>query len=76
MVFIKKELRLPHKYHPRLVLFCVPSLIARLCKVIQFLYSFGCEKGEIEIAMTAGNTNGRILCQCNVLQWKDEVGSR
>ena len=70
------ELRLPHKHHPRLVLFCVPSSIAGLCKVIQFPYGFGCGKGEIGIAMTAGNTSMRAPCQCDVLQWKNELGSR
>ena len=67
MVLIKEELRPPHKYHPRLVLFHVPFSIARLCKIIQFPYGFGCEKGEIGIAMTAGNTSGRATCQCNDL---------
>ena len=76
MVLMKEELRPPHKHHPRLVLFHVPFSIARLCKVIQFPYGFGYEKGEIEIAITAGNTSGRAPYQCDVLQWKDEVRSR
>ena len=76
MVLMKEELCPPHKHHPRLVLFYVPSSIARLCKVIQFPYGFRYGKGEIEIAMTAGNTSGRAPRQCNVLQWKDEVESR
>ena len=59
MVLMKEELRLLHKHHLRLILFCVPSSIARLRKVIQFLYGFGCGKDEIGIAMTAGNTSGR-----------------
>ena len=62
------ELRPPHKHHPRLVLFRVPSSIARLRKVIQFPYGFGCGKGEIGIAMTAGNTSGRTPCQYDVLR--------
>ena len=74
-MLMKKELRPPHKHHPRLVIFRVPSSIARLCKVIQFLYGFGCGKGEIGIAMTAGNTSECAPCQCNVLQWKNEVRS-
>ena len=60
--FMKEELCPLHKHHPRLVLFCVPSSIARLRKVIQFLYGFGCGKGEIGIAMTADNTSGRAHC--------------
>ena len=75
MVLMKEELRPLHKHYPRLVLFCMPFSIARLCKVIQFPYGFGCGKSEIRIAMTAGNTSGRALYQCNVLQWKNEVGS-
>ena len=75
MVLMKEKLRSPYKHHPRLVLFRVPSSIARLCKVIQFPYGFGCGKGEIGIAMTAGNTSGRAPRQCDVSQWKDEVGS-
>ena len=69
------ELYPPHKHHPRLVLFCVPSSIAKLRKVIQFPYGFGCGKSEIRIAMMAGNTSGRAACPCNILRWKDEVGS-
>ena len=57
--FIKEELRPLHKHHPRLVLFCMPSSIVRLRKVIQFPYGFRCGKSEIGIAMTAGKTNGR-----------------
>ena len=76
MVLMKKELRPLHKHYLRLVLFCMPSLIARLCKAIQFSYGFKCGKGEIGIAMTAGNTSGRTPHQCNVSQWKDEIGSR
>ena len=34
MMLMKEELRPPHKHHLRLVLFRVPSSIARLCKVI------------------------------------------
>ena len=45
------ELRPLHKHYPRLVLFCVFSSIARLYKVIQFPYIFGCEKSEIGIAI-------------------------
>ena len=70
------KLRLPHKHYPRLVLICVLSSIARPRKVIQYPYGFGCGKGEIGIAMTADNKSGRALCQCNVLQWKDEIRSR
>ena len=44
----ERELCLPHKYHSRLVLFFVPSSIARLCKVIQFLYGFGYGKSETQ----------------------------
>ena len=57
-------------------MFCIPSSITKLRKIIQFPYCFGCGKGEIRIAMTAGKTSGRALRQCNVSQWKDEVESR
>ena len=76
MVLMKENLRLPHKHHLRLVLFCMPLSISKLRKVIQFSYGFGYGEGEIGIAMTAGNTSGRAPRQCNVSQWKDEVGSR
>ena len=45
------ELRPPHKHHLRLVLFCVPFSIARFCKVIRFLYGFGCGKVEAQQQM-------------------------
>ena len=54
MVLMKEELRPPHKHHPRLVLFCVPSSIARLRKVIQFPYGFGCGKVETQHQMLVG----------------------
>ena len=75
---MKEELRPPHKHHPRLVLFCIPSSIVRLRKAIQFPYGFGYEKGEIGVAMTAGNTSGHTPRQCDVSQWRDgkSVGIR
>ena len=44
----EEELRPPHKHHPRLVLFCVPSSIVKLGRVIRSPYSFRYKKGETQ----------------------------
>ena len=44
----KEESRPPHKYHPRLVLLCMPSSTVKLSRVIQFPYDFGCGKIETQ----------------------------
>ena len=42
----EKESCLLYKYHPRLVLFRMPSLIVKLYKAIEFLYNFRYRKGK------------------------------
>ena len=44
----EKELCPLYKYYPGLVLFYMSFFITKLCRVIRFLYDFGCKKNNIQ----------------------------